>query len=325
MGALGSAVARLSNINILELMVPVGLSYRLVCSAVSPIVRFRNMILELARAARESAAVPINEGDDSMPRLKSVLAEGKLARMFGIGQLFSTKLIELVGLHGGFEVLWLDAEHAGFSMKDVELAVLAAKAHGIDPIVRMPATDYATVMRTLEAGAGGLIISMVEDAAAAEQAVQWAKFWPRGRRGLNGGNIDGRFGLEPLTEYTKRVNEETFLGIQIETAGALDQVERIAAIDGVDLVFVGPADLSQTLGLIGDFENPKCLEAIQRIAQACRKAGKPWGIVPRGADYASRMREWGCRLFVLGFDIHAFHAGVKAAKERYAGFFETGA
>ena len=158
----------------------------------------------------------------------------------------------------------------------------------------------------------------------AEQAVRWAKFHPRGERGMNGGNRDGRFGLTPLAEYSSKCNAETFLGVQIETASAIASVAEIAAVPDVDLLFVGPADISQVLGVPGDFENPRCLETIERIARACADAGKPWGIVPRGAEYAARMVGWGCRMFVLGLDIHVMHAGVRAFKERYASFFEAG-
>jgi 4-hydroxy-2-oxoheptanedioate aldolase len=256
-----------------------------------------------------------------MPRIKSLLAEGKTVRLFGVGQLLSPKLIEIVGMHGGFDGLWLDAEHAGLGMRDIEVATLAANAHGLDHFVRLPATDYAAIMRPLEAGAGGVMVSMVRSPEDAERAVRWAKFWPRGERGMNGGNRDGRFGLEPLAEYVPRANAETFVGIQIETPGALASVAEIAAVPDVDLVFVGPADLSQVLGVPGDFENPRCLDAIEGIARACAKAGKPWGIVPRGAEYARRMAGWGCKMFVLGFDIHAVHAGIRAAKERYGAFF----
>src|SRR5581483_5079621 len=129
------------------------------------------------------------------------------------------------------------------------------------------------LMRFLEAGAGGLMISMVRGPEETEQAVRWAKFHPRGERGMNGGNRDGRFGLTPLAEYSARANAETFLGVQIETASAIASVAEIAAVPDVDLLFVGPADISQVMGVPGDFENPRCLETIERIARTCAEAG----------------------------------------------------
>lgn len=256
-----------------------------------------------------------------MPRIKQLLADGQTVRMFGVGQLLSPKLIEIVGEHGEFDALWLDAEHAGIGMKEIEWATMAARAYGMDHFVRLPATDYAAVMRPLEAGAGGVMISMVRSPADAEQAVRWAKFYPRGERGMNGGNRDGRFGLMPISEYAVKANAETFVGIQIETASAIAAVSEIASIPDIDLLFVGPADISQVMGVPGDFENPKCLNTIEKIARACADAKKPWGIVPRGPEYAARMKEWGCRMFVLGFDIHSVHAGIRATKERYRAFF----
>src|SRR3954470_16049683 len=136
-----------------------------------------------------------------MRRIKELLAQGQVVRMFGLGQLLSPKLIEILGEHGDIDALWLDVEHAGIGMKEIELATLAAKAYGLDHFVRLPATDYASIMRPLEAGANGVMVSMVRDAEEAEQAVRWAKFWPRGERGMNGGNRDGRFGLTPLPDY----------------------------------------------------------------------------------------------------------------------------
>ena len=134
------------------------------------------------------AAAPIpfckidrGEGSGRMPRIKAMLREGKVVRVFATGQLLSPKLIEIVGEHGDFDALWLDQEHAGLTMKEIELATMAARAYGMDHFVRLPATDYAAVMRPLEAGAGGVMISMVRSAAEVEQAVRWAKFAPRGR------------------------------------------------------------------------------------------------------------------------------------------------
>ncbi len=256
-----------------------------------------------------------------MARIKQILADGKVVRMFGVGQLFTPKLIEIVGEHGEFDALWLDAEHAGLNMKEIEISTMAARYYGLDNFVRQPATDYASIMRSLEAGAGGVMISMARGPEDVEQAVRWAKFHPRGERGMNGGNRDGRFGLMPLPEYVAKANAETFVGIQIETSGALASVAEIAQVPDVDLLFVGPADISQVMGVPGDFENPKCLDAIEKIAQACAQAGKPWGIVPRGPEYAARMLGWGCKMFVFGFDIHVVHAGIRATKSRYDSFF----
>lgn len=256
-----------------------------------------------------------------MARIKELLAAGRAVRMLGLGQLISPKLAEIAGEHGVYDALWLDFEHAGITMRDVELTTLAAKVHGMDSFVRMPATDYASAMRALEAGAGGVMYSMVRSAAEAEQGVRWAKFAPRGQRGLNGGNRDGHFGLEPLAEYAARANAETFVGIQIETPEAIEQIEAIAAVPDVDLLFVGPVDVSLVLGVPGQFDHPKCLETIDRIAGACARAGKPWGIVPRGAEYAERMAARGCRMFVFAFDIHVVHAGIRALREKYATFY----
>ena len=119
-----------------------------------------------------------------MPRIKQLLSEGKVVRAFGLGQLISPKLIEILGEHGEFDALWLDFEHGGITMKDIELATMAARSYGMDHFVRLPATDYATVMRPLEAGAGGLMISMVRSPAEAEQAVRWSQILAAGRARL---------------------------------------------------------------------------------------------------------------------------------------------
>ncbi len=253
--------------------------------------------------------------------IKQRLAEGEVVRVFGIGQLFHPKVVELVGEIGGFDGFWIDQEHPGLSLKEIEQVVVGANAYGLDHFVRLPATDYATIMRPLEYGAGGIMVSMVKSPEEVEQVVRWAKFWPRGERGLNGSNRDGGFGLMPLDEYVVAANARTFVGIQIETASALDSIDKIAQIPDVDLIFVGPADLSQVLGVPGQFEHPRCFEAIDRIGAACRSAGKPWGIVPRGPEYAERMYQRGCRLFVTGFDSRALTEGIKAFKHRYATAF----
>src|SRR2546426_5573441 len=147
-------------------------------------------------------------------RLKEALAQNKLVRVFGLGQLCHPKFVEIIGLQGGYDAVWLDQEHAGISIAQIEHACLAARAVGLDSFVRLAPTDYATVMRPLEAGAGGIMAAQVRSAAQAEEVMQWAKFHPRGLRGVNGSGVDGRFATMPMPEYLKRANDETFVAIQ---------------------------------------------------------------------------------------------------------------
>src|SRR5262249_57386856 len=132
----------------------------------------------LARRAGE-------EGMDMGALLKSLLAQpDRVVRVFALGQLCHPKLVEAIGLHGGFDAVWLDQEHAGLSTAQVEEAARAARGCGLDSFVRLAATDYATVMRCLEAGAGGVMAAMVRSARQVEEIVSWSKFHPRGLRGL---------------------------------------------------------------------------------------------------------------------------------------------
>src|ERR1700756_345634 len=105
-------------------------------------------------------------------RLKQVLAEGKLARVFGIGQLCYPKIIEIIGMQGGYDAVWLDQEHAGISIEQIEQAARAARGVGLDSFVRLAATDYATTMRPLEAGAGGIMAAQVRNARQTEDIVR---------------------------------------------------------------------------------------------------------------------------------------------------------
>lgn len=254
-------------------------------------------------------------------RMKELLAQDRLVRVFGFGQLCHPKLIEILGLAGGYDAVWLDQEHTGITIGQIEEAVRAARGAGLDSFVRLAPTDYATVMRPLEAGAGGIMAAQVQSARQAEQVVQWAKFHPRGQRGINSGGRDGNFGSVVLPEYMQRANAETFLAIQIEHVGALEEVEQIAAIPDVDVLFIGPADLSQSMGIPAEWDQPRVWQAIERVAKAARAAGIHWGILPVNPAYARRCADLGCKMQSFGMDIWAFHRGVKAFKTDYAEHF----
>jgi 4-hydroxy-2-oxoheptanedioate aldolase len=250
-------------------------------------------------------------------RLKELLATGQLVRVFGTGQLCHPKFIEILGMHGGFDAVWLDQEHGGLSMQQIELGCLAARAAGIDSFVRLAPTDYATIMRPLEAGAGGIMAAQVRGAAQAEEIVRWAKFHPRGLRGVNGTGVDGRYGTVPMVEYMQRANAETFVAIQIEHADAVAEVESIAAIPDIDVLFIGPADLGQSMGLVGQWDHSDVWRAIERVAAAARANGIAWAILPRSPAYAQRCVDLGCRMLSVGLDTWAVQRGLKSFLEEY--------
>ncbi len=252
-------------------------------------------------------------------RLKELLGQGKLVKVFGLGQLCHPKVVEIIGMHGGYDAVWLDQEHAGISVAQIEHACLAARAAGLDSFVRLAPTDYATVMRPLEAGAGGIMAAQVRGAAQAADVIRWAKFHPAGLRGVNGTGVDGRYGTLPMAAYLARANAETFIAIQIEHVDAVREVERIAALPGIDVLFIGPADLSQSMGLAAQWEHAEVWQAIERVARSARDAGIHWAILPRDAAYARRCVDLGCRMLSLGLDVWAVQRGLASYLEEFDG------
>jgi 4-hydroxy-2-oxoheptanedioate aldolase len=254
-------------------------------------------------------------------RLKASLQLGKLVRVFCAGQLCYPKIIEIVGLCGDYDAVWLDQEHAGLGIEQIENAARAARGVGLDTFVRLAATDYATVMRPLEAGAGGVMAAQVRSSRETADVVRWAKFHPQGLRGVNSTGVDGRYGTLPAVEYMRRANAETFVAIQIEHADAVEEVEKIAAVPHVDVLFIGPADLAQSMGIPGEWNHPRIWQAIERVARAVQTAGIHWAILPANAAYAQRCVDLGCRMLSVGLDVWSLQRGLKAVDAEYAAVF----
>ena len=256
-----------------------------------------------------------------MPTLKQRLSAGEFLRICGMGRIPHHNLIHIIGLSGGFHGLWFDLEHTSFSTQELEVVTMAAREHGLDTFCRVAPTDYATVTRCLEAGSSGVMAAQIFSAAQAEEFVRWAKFAPRGWRGLNTGGWDAKFTMEPVVQFTRRANEETFVAIQIETVASVNECEAIAAIDGVDALFVGPSDLSQGLGVTGQFFHEKCLAAIDKVSAACRNAGKPWSAVTFNAEHAEMLISKGCRMLSPTNDVRMIVAGVNTIKKDFNALF----
>ncbi|MDA1013491.1 MAG: aldolase/citrate lyase family protein [Planctomycetota bacterium] len=257
-----------------------------------------------------------------MKNLRDQMAAGEMVRVVGMGRLMHHNIIQIIGFQGGFDGLWFDIEHGSASVEQIEIACLAAKAHGMDTFVRVAPTDYATVTRCYESGASGVMAAQINTAEQAEQFVQWSKFYPRGNRGLNVGGVDGRFATVPVAEFCETTNREHFVAIQIETLDSLNAVDDIVAIDGVDMLFVGPSDLSQALGMPGDFMNEKCVDAVRKVGEACRRHNKPWGAVTISPQHAAMMVEHGCLMLSPTSDAKLVNLGIQAVKSQYAEYFK---
>lgn len=249
-----------------------------------------------------------------MRTIKQRLADGEHTLICGIGRVFHPNMIHVLGLAGGFQGVWFDMEHVGLTTEQLEFGTLAARHHGLDTFIRLAPTDYAAVTRCFEAGASGVMAAQIYSAKQAEEFVKWSKFVPRGTRGLNSGGWDGKFGGIPLAEFCRKANEESFVLIQIETAEAVEEVDAIAAIDGVDALFVGPADLSQNLGVVGEMMHEKNIAALDKVSAACKKHKKHWGAVAWGNQHAQMLIDKGCRMISPCSDIRIIRAGIEAIK-----------
>jgi 4-hydroxy-2-oxoheptanedioate aldolase len=245
------------------------------------------------------------------------LRAGKLVRVMHCLGLSSPKLVEVVGILGNLHGIWIDQEHSAISHSQLELMLMAARAVGLDAFARVAPTDYATVMRPMEVGCSGVMIAQVRTLDEVQQAVSWAKYPPRGIRGMFTGTIEARYGTIDMRKHAESANRDRWIAIQIETAEAVEIVDQIAATEGVDHLFVGPADLSVCLGVPGDFLHSKCISALERVAAACKQSKKSWGVLSRDPEHARKCRELGCQLFSIFGDIDCFRAGLTALEERF--------
>lgn len=252
---------------------------------------------------------------------KQLLAGEELIPTFGLARVIHPVIVDMFALAGGYRGFWIDQEHAFVSSEQVMMLALAARANDMDCFVRMPPSGYWQVTQALEAGAGGVMGAQIHSADHAREFTSWAKFAPAGTRGINSGGRDAHYTHKPLAQFAVDANRDSFVAIQIETLGALQDADAIAAIDGVDLLFIGPADLSLVLGVVGQFHHEKLWEAIGRVAAACRRHGKGWGAVVPDPKFADRAIELGCRMPTIGNDSLTIRRGIESLKTTFGNQF----
>ena len=207
---------------------------------------------------------------------------------------------ELLG-RAGFDWLIVDLEHGAVTEAELLANILAARAAGTAALVRPQSGERLRIGRALDLGADGIMIPRLETTAEAREAVSYLRYPPDGVRGL--ALITRGAGLGSVGHAEVRGLNEGILGIfQIESGQAVDNAAEIAGIDGVDVLFVGPTDLSHSMGIPGRFDDARFNDALRTVAEAASAAGKAAGILLRTASEAPRLRELGYRFLGIGSD-----------------------
>jgi 2-keto-3-deoxy-L-rhamnonate aldolase RhmA len=231
-------------------------------------------------------------------QVKSKLAAGGSVVGIFVNQN-SPALAELFG-YCGFDYILIDAEHGSLDPGDVENLTRAVETAGITPIVRVPANDPRIILRYMDAGPQGIMVPWCQSAAEARAAVQATKYHPEGNRGLAGVRA-ARFGVGmALGDYVKTANAETLVIAQIETVAAVQALPEMLQVPGVDVFFIGPNDLAQSLGYPARQDEPAVLEVIESTIATILKAGKTAGFMVRDAVGARRYRERGVQFISIG-------------------------
>lgn len=199
----------------------------------------------------------------------------------------------------GFDWLFVDGEHGPLTIHDVE-GILQAVGHRTPCLVRVPAAGEIPIKTVLDLGADGIIVPQVNSAAEAAQIVQWARYAPLGSRGVGLARAHG-YGRR-FKEYVETANERTAVVVQAEHIRAVEDIEAIVKVPGVDAVMLGPYDLSASLGKMGQIDDPEVVAAIERVITVCQSAKIPVGYFGVTASAVQPFIERGCTLITAGVD-----------------------
>jgi 2-keto-3-deoxy-L-rhamnonate aldolase RhmA len=224
--------------------------------------------------------------------VKQALKEGRLQLGTGFWQFRSPEVARILAA-AGFQWAFVDMEHGGFDLESVQDICRVANLAGLCPIIRVGDLQYTLVARALDCGAQGIIFPRVESVELLERAVSWTKFPPVGIRGYGLTTAAVNYEGATMPEIIDHVNANTMVVIQIETKKAVDMREELLAVPGIDAVMIGPADLSISLGVPGEFLHPLMVEAMEQVRDTCIRRGIAPGTQTRSLPQAKFWRERG--------------------------------
>ncbi len=219
----------------------------------------------------------------------------------------------LILAKAGLDFFFVDTEHSPANYSDLQALVRTAHYAGIIPLLRVAQNRAELITRALDNGAMGVIVPRVADIEGAREALDMMKFPPEGHRGFGLRTINTDVMQGPAAEEIAACNRETLAILMIETVSALEQVEAIAKLPGLDVLFIGPYDLSLALGIIEQFENPIFLNAIDRVVAACKAAGIAVGLQTGNMPLLLEARRRGVRFLMYSSDVGILLSGYKHA------------
>jgi 4-hydroxy-2-oxoheptanedioate aldolase len=209
--------------------------------------------------------------------------------------------VEILGL-SGFDFFVADNEHISRDKETMVNMIRAAEVADINPIIRVRENSFIEILQALDAGALGVQVPNVDTKEGIEEVIRSAKYAPAGQRGFSPGNRSAGYGTMDKLEFVKKANEETLVVMHCETATSMNNLDEILDEDELDVVFIGPMDLSQSIGVIGQGDHPELLESIDTIVEKVLAAGKDVGMVASNPAKAKELIEKGVNYVMIGTD-----------------------
>ena len=240
--------------------------------------------------------------------------KNKIARQLPlVGTLVTLPSPEIVEIlcSAGFDWLFIDLEHSALSIKDAQALLQAANPH-VESVIRVPLNDEIWIKKSLDIGASGIVVPQIQTAEEAAQAVRWCKYPPEGSRSVGIARAQG-YGAR-FKPYLDSANEETAVILQIEHIRAIQNIESIVSIPGIDCLFIGPYDLSASMGKTGLVNDPEVQDAISMVKKCADRANIPMGIFGASPEAVKAYVEEGYVLIAIGIDTVIFaNAATKIA------------
>ena len=223
---------------------------------------------------------------------------------------FASTGIGRIAANAGAEFAVYDMEHTGWDIETIRMLIATTPRPRLVPIVRIPKTEYHFVSRTLDMGAMGIMAPMVESADEARLLVQSAKYPPIGRRGAAFSIAHDDYLTDPIPDVVRSANSESLLIVQIETGKGLANLEEIAAVPEIDVLWIGLYDMSNSLGIPGQMQHPQIQSAIDQVLAACKKHGKIPAVLTTGVEEARAQIQRGFKLVAYGGDVWIYQTAL---------------